>query len=156
MYLSPLRTFTIKCITFSKNLLQNLLQSSLKISFNHKFCHLVPPQKRHSLSFVQEHLQKPPQLIYYWSHLLELHIPALSSSSQSSIWSSALFWLWPDRTVTYWSYFPPEWGLKRKSWRFGCYSSGYFKQCHLPSPRNPHPFQSLWKGFYPHVCLQNS
>lgn len=101
MYLSPLQTFTMKCITVSK---VNLI--FLKNPFNHKLCHLLLPKIRHSLFFLKELLHQPPQLIYFWPHLLQLYIPVLSSNSQSSIWSSALFCLWPDRPVTYWSYFP--------------------------------------------------
>lgn len=58
-----------------------------KISLNQKFCHLLPPKIRRSLPFLDEGLQQPPQLIYSWPHLFQLHVPNLSSNSQSSIWS---------------------------------------------------------------------
>lgn len=128
----------------------------LKILLNQKFCRLLPPKVRHALSFLDQVLQQPPQLFYYWPHLFQLHVPDLSSNSEFDLvflhyFGSDLTEQWPTEDI-----FHPEWGLKRKPWRSGHYSSGDFKQCHLPSPRNVHSSQSLCKVFYSHIYLHNS
>lgn len=151
-HLPPLMTFMIKRITVSKvnqMFFEDLVQPEV----------LSPaPAQNKALS-----------VLPWWrsatvssAHLfLASFIPAPCSWSELQLTEFNLVFLycagsdlteqWPPEAT-----FHAEWGLRRKAWRSGHYSSGDFKQCHLPTPRNPRSSQSLCKVFYSHIYLQNS
>lgn len=151
-YHSSLMMFMMK---LSPN--QNKSNVFLKISLNQKFCHLLTPK----LSWLP--------LLPSWRHaaassaclFLISFVPAACSWSKFQFTDFDLFFLHffgsdlkaqgPRKAI-----FHPEWGLKRKTWRHGCFSSRDFKQFHLPNPRTPHSSQSLLRFISLHMYLQNS
>lgn len=87
MDLSPLRTFMIKGITISKVnhiFLKNLLQPQVLSSGS---------TQNKASSVLCSSTSAKASSAYPFLASFQLHIPALSSNSWSSIWSSALFWL---------------------------------------------------------------
>lgn len=119
----------------------------LKVSPNDRFCHLLPPL----MKVCNLHDDEPSQLTYSWPHLIQLHVTNLSSNAESLIWSFCSI-----LALTYGSYFPSRMRNEKEGLEVWTLQLWSFQTVPPTKSRNPHFSQSLHKGFYSHIYLQNS